>query len=217
MLERAKAVTTSGDYSAVEYARFADDLVVLVDAHPRHAWLKEAIPKRLRQELATLQVEVNEEKSTTVDLTRDGSFGFLGFDFRRVRSLRGAWRPQLHAQAQEAYGVAGEVAGGLPTLPLTTGGSGDRTDQSDLAGLGELLCGRQLQPVLRLHPTTGWTRRSGATLMRARKRRGFGWARWSRQLAIRHSGAVQQLPGAAVRRKRRQHDRSHNPRHEARR
>jgi len=48
---------------------------------------------RLRQEMAKLQVEVNEEKSATVDLDRSESFGFLGFDFRRVRALSGAWRP----------------------------------------------------------------------------------------------------------------------------
>src|SRR5438132_9165118 len=36
MLERAKAVTRYGQLAALEYARFADDLVVLVDAHPRH-------------------------------------------------------------------------------------------------------------------------------------------------------------------------------------
>ena len=29
---------------------------------------------------------------TIVDLCRGESFGFLGFDFRRVRSLRGRWR-----------------------------------------------------------------------------------------------------------------------------
>ena len=63
MLERAKAATTrhDGRYDAVEYARFADDLVVLVDAHPRHAWLRQAVPLRLRQEFAKLRVEINEE------------------------------------------------------------------------------------------------------------------------------------------------------------
>jgi RNA-directed DNA polymerase len=29
-----------------------------------------------------------------VDLRRGGSFGFLGFEFRRVLSLKGVWRPQ---------------------------------------------------------------------------------------------------------------------------
>ena len=61
-------------------------LVVLVDAHPRQRWLRVAVEQRLREELAKLQVEVNEEKSRRVDLTQGGSFGFLGFEFRRIRS-----------------------------------------------------------------------------------------------------------------------------------
>jgi hypothetical protein len=61
-------------------------------AHPRHDWLMVAVEKRLREEVAKLQVEINEEKSRNVDLGRGESFGFLGFDFRRVRSLRDVWR-----------------------------------------------------------------------------------------------------------------------------
>ena len=34
-----------------------------LDAYPRHDWLMTAVEKRLREELAALQVEVNEEKS----------------------------------------------------------------------------------------------------------------------------------------------------------
>ena len=33
MLERAREVTRNGKYTYVEYARFADDLVVLIDAY----------------------------------------------------------------------------------------------------------------------------------------------------------------------------------------
>ena len=88
-VERAKEVTRYGKYTGIEYARFADDLVVLIDAHPRHDWLMKAVEKRLREELAKLQVEVNEEKSRIADLSRGESFGFLGFDFRRIPS-RGA-------------------------------------------------------------------------------------------------------------------------------
>ena len=95
MLERAKEATRYGEYTGIEYARFADDLVILIDAHPRHDWLLPAVEKRLREELATLQVEVNEEKSRIVDLGRGESFGFLGFDFRRIRSGRGVWRAQF--------------------------------------------------------------------------------------------------------------------------
>src|ERR1700748_2888335 len=99
MLERAKETTRFGKYTYIEYARFADDLVILIDAYPQHDWLMVAVEKRLREELAKLQVEINEEKSRVADLGRGESFAFLGFDFRRIRSRRGAWRanytPQL--------------------------------------------------------------------------------------------------------------------------
>src|SRR5438128_1584082 len=93
MLERAKEVTQSGQYTYIEYARYADDLVILVDAYPRHDWLLRGVDKRLREELVKLHVEINEEKSRVVDLGKGESFGFLGFEFRRVRSRKGAWRP----------------------------------------------------------------------------------------------------------------------------
>src|SRR6476469_4498796 len=43
MLEKAKKVTRYGNYTGIEYARFADDLVILVDAYPRHDWLMTAV------------------------------------------------------------------------------------------------------------------------------------------------------------------------------
>src|SRR5438477_2265735 len=63
MLERAKETTRNGKYTYVQYARFADDLVILVDSHPRHDWLVKAVGRRLREEVGKLQVEINEEKS----------------------------------------------------------------------------------------------------------------------------------------------------------
>jgi hypothetical protein len=42
MLERAKEVTRDGGWARVEYARYADDLVTLVDGYRRHAWLRVA-------------------------------------------------------------------------------------------------------------------------------------------------------------------------------
>ncbi len=78
MLERAKETTRNGKYAYVEYARFADDLVVLIDAHPRNAWLLGAVNKRLREEFAKLQVEINEEKSRIVDLDAQKVSAFWG-------------------------------------------------------------------------------------------------------------------------------------------
>src|SRR6202043_49034 len=93
MLERAREVTRQGKYTYIEYARFADDLVILIDAYKRHDWLVGAVDKRLREEFGKLQVEINDEKSRTVDLERGECFGFLGFEFRYLRGLSGVMRP----------------------------------------------------------------------------------------------------------------------------
>ena len=68
MLEKAITTTRRGKYTHVQYARFADDLVILMDSHPRHGWLVKAVEKRLRQELAKLNVTINttvSQKSTS--------------------------------------------------------------------------------------------------------------------------------------------------------
>jgi len=178
MLERAKGVTRNGAHTYVEYARSADDLVILVNNDRRQDWLVEAVGRRLREELAKLDVRLNEEKSRIVDLSRGESFGFLGFDFRRVRSLRGRWRPQYTPQRKARTALLRE--------------------------LKEVFRRFRSQPVERLiaeiNPKLrGWVnyfrighasrcfafvrlwveRRIRRHLMGARNRRGFGWKRWS--------------------------------------
>jgi RNA-directed DNA polymerase len=181
MLERAKEATRNGKYTYVEYARFADDLVVLIDAHPRHVWLLGAVTRRLREEFAKLQVEVNEEKSRTVNLDRAESFGFLGFDFRRLRSVqRQVWRAHY-----------------TPKLKKRT---------ALLRKLKEVFRRYQSQPVDRvvelINPVLrGWVnyfavghssecfsfikdwveKKIRRHMGRSRNRRGFGWKRWSRR------------------------------------
>jgi len=180
MLERAIENTRRGKYTFVEYVRFADDLVILIDAHPQHDWLMKAVEKRLREELAKLDVQINEEKSRIVNLERGESFGFLGFDFRRVRSLQGAWRPQY-----------------TPKLKKRT---------AFLREIKEVFRRYRSQPVARvigiINPMLrGWVnyfaighssrcfryirdwvaKKVRRHMMQARGRKGFGWKRWSTQ------------------------------------
>src|SRR5438445_4097058 len=49
MLEKAIETTRYQQYTAIQYARFADDLGVLVDSHARHSWIVAALKKRLRE------------------------------------------------------------------------------------------------------------------------------------------------------------------------
>src|SRR5580692_4974627 len=109
MLEKAIATTRNGHYTYIQYARFADDLVILIDSYSRHDWLVKAVEKRLREEFGKLEVEINEEKSRTVDLGKKESFGFLGFDFRRIRSLKGMWRPQYTPKLKKRTAVLAKL------------------------------------------------------------------------------------------------------------
>src|SRR5206468_11722968 len=84
-------------------------LVILVNNDRRQDWLVEKVHQRLREELATLDLRLNEEKSRIVDLSRGESFGFLGFDFRRLRSLRGRWRPQYTPKQQKRTALLREL------------------------------------------------------------------------------------------------------------
>jgi len=53
LLEKGKEATSESAISMLEYARFADDLVVLVDGY--HRWMAIArVYKRLLEELAKL-------------------------------------------------------------------------------------------------------------------------------------------------------------------
>lgn len=180
MLEKAIVTTRRGKYPNVQYARFADDLVVLIDSHPRHAWLITAVEKRLREELAKLRVEINEEKSRKVDLSKGESFGFLGFEYRRVQSRMGKWRAHYVPKQKKRTAL-------LQKLKEIF----QRYVSQPVGRVIELI-----NPILR-----GWVhyfavgdssrcfsyikdwveKKVRRHLMRARGRRGFGWKRWSTQ------------------------------------
>src|SRR5437867_6415876 len=70
-------------------------LAILVNGQWRKGWLLRAVDRRLREELAKLDLRLNEAKSRVVDLTQGEAFGFLGFTLRRLRSTRGRWWVQL--------------------------------------------------------------------------------------------------------------------------
>jgi RNA-directed DNA polymerase len=178
MLERAKAVTANGMHTYVEYARYADDLVILVNNDRRQDWLMEAVPRRLREELAKLDLRLNEDKSRIVDLSRGESFGFLGFDFRRIRSLRGRWRPQYTPKLKKRTALLRElkeVFRRYRSQPV----------EALIAEINPKLRGWvnyfRVGHASRCFALVRWwvERKVRRHLMRARNRRGFGWKRWS--------------------------------------
>ena len=84
MFERAARETVNRGYQQIDYVRFADDIVVMVNGHPALNWLVEKAMRRLREELAKLKVEMNTEKTKIVDMNAGETFDFLGFTYRKV-------------------------------------------------------------------------------------------------------------------------------------
>jgi RNA-directed DNA polymerase len=187
MLERAKEVTRKGPYTHLEYSRWADDLVILVDGHHRWERFLKIVIKRLLEELGKLDVQLNREKSRLVNMERGETFTFLGFEFRRVRTRRGKW--------------------GVRYAPMM------KARNALLSRLKEVFRRHRSQPVRKvieeINPVLqGWVnyfrishssrcfgyvrdwveKKVRRHLMRACKRGGLGWKRWSRSWIYRHLG-----------------------------
>lgn len=153
--------------------------MILVDCFRKWDWLEKAVYKRLFEEIEKLGVEVNREKTRVVDLTRDETFSFLGFDFRRIKTRRGKWgvhiTPRMKARTSLLQKLK-EVFRRYNSQPV------DRVIYL-------------INPILRgwinyfrvghssrcFGYVKNWTERKVRRyLMRERKLRGFGWDRWSR-------------------------------------
>jgi group II intron reverse transcriptase/maturase len=81
--------TAQGPYEAVNYHRFADDIVITISGHhTKRGWAERAL-QRLEEQLAPLGVALNREKTKLVDTLKGEAFGFLGFDLRRVPKRKG--------------------------------------------------------------------------------------------------------------------------------
>lgn len=89
MEEEMRERRREGKWERVLYTRYADDMVVLIDGHPRWQPPILEIRGRLEVELKKVEVEVNQEKTRVVDVSRGGSFGFLGFDLREAKNRLG--------------------------------------------------------------------------------------------------------------------------------
>jgi RNA-directed DNA polymerase len=180
MLEKAIEATRTGPYTHVEYARYADDMVILIDAHPLNDWLLGAVDKRLRQELAKLGVEINEEKSRMVDLRKDESFAFLGFEYRYLPGRNGKLRLQVTPKQKKRVAL-------FAKLREVFRQNASQPVQGVIAEINPILRGwvnyfrignssRCFSMVKR------WVERKiRRHMMSARQRRGMGWKRWSTQ------------------------------------
>lgn len=85
MFVKAVKETENKGYQQIEYCRYADDMVILLNGHEALKWLVEKSKRRLKTELSRLQVQLNPEKTRIVDMEQGETFEFLGFDYRLIQ------------------------------------------------------------------------------------------------------------------------------------
>lgn len=185
MLEKAKETTRRDKYTHIEYARFADDIVVLIDKHYKWDWLVPAVEKRLREELEKVNVEINQEKTKMANLEQGGTFSFLGFDFckrknwngKRVVNCipRGKAKSSLKLKIREIFkqNKSRPIKGVIEQInPILRGWVNYFRIGNSAKCFGELR--DWVEKKIRRH------------LMKSRQRKGFGWKRWSSEWIYRN-------------------------------
>jgi len=188
MLESMKRQTSRSGFTYIEYARYADDLVVLVDGYGgKWEWLLAEAYRKLLEELARINVQVNTEKTRLVDMMKGETFSFLGFDFRRMKAKSGKWTvwttPRMKARTKLLRNLK-DIFRRFISQPV------DRVialinpklrgwmNYFRIGNAGECFSYVRdwVEKKVRRH------------LMRARNWRGFGWNRWSRDWLYKNLG-----------------------------
>ena len=188
MLESMKQQTSRSGFTYVEYARYADDMVILVDGYGgKWEWLLTGVYKKLLEELARIDVKVNAEKTKLVDMTKGETFSFLGFDFRRGKTRNGKWgvhtTPRMKARTKLLQDLK-DIFRRFVSQPV---GRVIGIINPKLRGWANYF--RVGQASRCFTYVKDWVEKKVRRhLMRARNRRGFGWNRWSREWLYKNLG-----------------------------
>ena len=180
MFERAKRETARRGFENMEYCRFADDTVILINGHEAVDWLVSKSYKRLREELAKLKINLNVEKTKIINMNQGETFGFLGFDFRLVKNKEKKM-VLLKPKKKKVADLIGKVKTHLAE-------NRDKTVVEMIKGLNPILqgwvnyyrighCSRTLTYV------KIWVERKVRRFARkAQKKFGFGWKEWNSEM-----------------------------------
>ena len=194
--------TAEGDYEAVNYHRFADDIVITVSGHhTKRGWAERAL-QRLQEQIAPLGVELNLEKTRVVNTLKGEAFGFLGFDLRRVRKRSGdghfiLMTPKKKARKAVKAKVRDIIAGGGAT-PAT---EVVKRINATLAGwVNYFRVGNASRAFSEVRDYVEMKVRTLLTRRKRRRKSSVGWRRWSNEylydvLGLYWDWKIQPLPG----------------------
>jgi len=194
--------TAEGDYEAINYHRFADDVVITVSGHhTKRGWAERAL-QRLQEQFALLGVELNREKTKVVDMLKGEAFGFLGFDLRRVRKRKGGGHlilmtPKKKARASVKAKVRDIVRrGGATPMPELV-----KRINATLGGWANYFrVGNSSRAFSEVRDYVEMKVRTLLTRRKRRRKSSVGWRRWSNEylydvLGLYWGWKIQPLPG----------------------
>jgi len=198
--------TAEGDYEAVNYHRFADDVVITVSGHHSKRGWAERAQQRLQEQIAPLGVELNLEKTRMVDLLKGEAFGFLGFDLRRVGKQGGEgyfilMTPKKKARKAVKTKIRDIIRHGVAT-PIS---ELVKRVNATLAGwVNYFRVGNASRAFSEERDYTEMKIRTLLTRRKRRRKRSVGWRRWSNEylydvLGLFWDWKIQPLPGVGRR------------------
>jgi group II intron reverse transcriptase/maturase len=194
--------TAEGAYEAVNYHRFADDIVITVSGHhTKRGWAERAL-QRLQEQIAPLGVELNTEKTRVVNTLNGEAFGFLGFDLRRVRKQSGDGHFILMTPKKKArQAVKAKIRdiirhGGATPMPALV-----KRINATLSGwVNYFRVGNASRAFSEVRDYTEMKVRTLLTRRKRRRKSSIGWRRWSNEylygvLGLFWDWKIRPLPG----------------------
>src|SRR5260370_21241138 len=200
--EAIRRKTAEGCYQAVNYHRFADDIVITVSGHhTKQGWAERAL-QRLQEQFALIGVELNREKTKLVNTLKGEAFGFLGFDLRRVRKQSGEgyfilMTPKKKARQAVKAKIRDIIArgGATPATELV------KQINATLAGwVNYFRVGNASRAFSEVRDYAEMKIRTLLTRRKRRRKSSVGWRRWSNEylyevLGLYWDWKIQPLPG----------------------
>jgi RNA-directed DNA polymerase len=197
--------TAQESYEAVNYHRFADDIVITVSAHhTKRGWAERAL-QRLQEQLVPLGVELNEEKTQVVNLLDGEAFSFLGFDLRRVRKRAGdGYYIQMTPRKKARIAIKAKVrdiighGGSTPAKRLVA-----RINAALAGWVNYFRVGNASRAFSEVRDYVEMKVRTLLTRRKRRQKRSVGWRRWSNEylcdvLGLYWGWKVRPLPSATT-------------------
>jgi RNA-directed DNA polymerase len=200
--DAVRCKTAEGNYEAVNYHRFADDIVITLSGHhTKRGWAERAL-ERLQEQFALIGVELNQEKTKVVNLLKGEAFGFLGFDLRRVRQRSGNGHfilltPKKKARQAIKAKVRDSIArSGASPMPTVV-----QQINATLAGwVNYFRVGNASRAFSEVRDYVEMKIRTLLTRRKRRRKSSVGWRRWSNEylydvLGLYWDWKIQPLPG----------------------